>query len=158
MAGSWTSGSTVATHRPVSETSIASPDAEHRHRGEHAADHDKQRGDGSPPADPPSATCASLLTVELGCLGSEAFELGSLIRGEPFMRVARVARVAPVPAARVGGRWRTACIRQAHVAVTSAVPAVERRFHCCGSYRWICWALRASSASGLAWTRLTLGG
>ncbi len=55
------------------------------------------------------------------------------IRFVGFMRVAAVAAVA-----RVGRLWLTACIRQAHVAVTSAVAAAQHRFQCCGSYRWIC--------------------
>src|ERR1700730_17047963 len=48
---------------------VGSPDTQHRHRSEYAADHDEQRGDRGPPADPPTPPGPRLLLLEFGGLG-----------------------------------------------------------------------------------------
>ena len=100
---------------------------------------------------PPTAACASLLLVEFGCLGAEAFQLGclgpetfqlgSLIRGKRSGLASRLRLTAGISRLRLTAgisrlrltagisRLRlTAGIRHAHLAVTSAAPAAQRRF------------------------------
>ena len=78
IAGSWISGSTVATHRPVSDTSVPGPDAEDGDRAEYAAEDDEHDGDGGPPAEAPPVTRGRLL-AEFGVLRAEALYLTALI-------------------------------------------------------------------------------
>ena len=91
---------------------VGRPDAEHCFRSEQTAEKDEHDGNGSTPA-PPTAAWASLLLVEFGCLGAEAFQLGSLIRGKRCDLASRLRL--------------TVGIGHAHLAVTSAAPAAQRR-------------------------------
>ena len=61
---------------------VGGPDPHHRQRGEHAADHDEQRGDGGPPGDavPPWLVC--LLAPQFGHLGAKACQFGPFVLAE----------------------------------------------------------------------------
>ena len=112
---------------------VGAPDAQHRQRGEHAADHDEHDGDRRPPAEPPSANHAIRLAAELGSLGLEAFDLRRL-GGRLGAEALQLSRLGPEPFQLgslvrtdhgiLGRRPRaTVGIRQGHLRrVRSAVP------------------------------------
>jgi len=77
---------------------VAGPDAQHRHRTEHAAEDDEHGGNRGTPADTLPARRCRLLAAELGGLGAEAFQLGSLILAELVVLAHRSIVDAPAQA------------------------------------------------------------
>ena len=82
---------------------VASPDAEHGDRSEHAAEHDEHNGDDGAPAETPPVSSA--LALELGRLGAEALQLSSLVLAQALVLCVRYRLTSDGKQGHLRGSW-----------------------------------------------------